>query len=257
MSWAGRAGLALPGVLIAAVIWQTYAMALAPSDGRRAVFPTLTETIASMGQLLTHSSFWGAFGFTLRAWGIGLACSVALAVPLGLWIGLSRTAYRALRVPIELIRPIPAIIILPLVIVLLGTGVEFQVVLIMQGVLWPVLIQTAYGVHLTHATLLDTAKSFRFGQWRSVAFIRFPSAAPLIATSLKVGAATAFAIAVTTEYVGGSFGLGHELLAALTREDAPQTYAITLFTGVVGIAMIFIFTLIERYFARWAPGGGR
>lgn len=247
---------ALIGVLIVAIAWQVYATASAPPPGRRVAFPTLTDTLTALGAVLVDSEFWGVVALSMRAWAIGLVVSVVIAIPVGMWLGLSRTAYRFARLPIELLRPIPAIIILPLVIVLLGTGVEFQVVLIMQGVVWPLLIQTAYGVHLAHDTLIDTAKSYRLNWWRTIAFFRFPAAAPQIATGLKVGAAGAFAITVTTEYVGGSFGIGNELLGALSREDVPTTYAITLFTGIIGIAMILVFGAVEKYFARWAPGGG-
>lgn len=248
---------AVLGILLVALAWQFYAIASAPEPGRRVTFPMLTDTVSSLGGILADPHFWEMVGLSMRAWSIGLIVSVVIAIPVGMWLGLSRTAYRFARLPIELIRPIPAIIILPLVIVLLGTGVNFQVLLIMQGVVWPLLIQTAYGVHLAHDTLIDTAKSMRLSKWRTVAFFRFPAAAPQIATGLKVGAAAAFAITVTTEYVGGSFGIGTELLGALSREDVPGTYAITLFTGIVGITMITVFSAVERYFARWAPGGGR
>ncbi|MFV0374815.1 ABC transporter permease [Microbacterium sp.] len=248
---------AVAGIVLVAVAWQLYAIASAPPPGRRVAFPTLTDTLGSLGELLVDPGFWRLVGFSMRAWIIGLVVSTVIAIPVGMWLGLSRTAYRYARLPIELIRPIPAIIILPLVIVLMGTGVNFQVILIMQGVIWPLLIQTAYGVHLAHDTLIDTAKSLRLTRWRTIAFFRFPAAAPQIATGLKVGAAAAFAVTVTTEYVGGSFGIGTGLLAALSREDVPATYAITLFTGIVGITMILVFSAIERYFARWAPGGER
>lgn len=251
-----RVGLAFAGIAILATAWQFYALVVGPSAGRRATFPTLADTIEALGGLMVDPTFWLFVGFTMRAWAIALVVSVVIAVPLGLWLGLSPAAYRFFRLPLELIRPIPAVVILPLVIVVLGTGLNFQIVLIMQGVVWPVLIQTAYGVHLTHATLLETARSFGIGRWRVIAFFRFPAAAPLIATALKIGATVAFAIAVTTEYIGGSFGIGSMLREATVNENVPAAYAITMFTGIAGIVIVLVFAGIERYFARWAPGGG-
>ncbi|MCP2636054.1 ABC transporter permease subunit [Microbacterium sp. HD4P20] len=248
-------GLAVAGIAILAAAWQLYSSAVAPAAGRRAAFPSLVDTLDALGGLVVDPSFWPYVGYTMRAWAIALVISVAIAVPLGLWLGLSPAAYRFFRLPLELIRPIPAVVILPLVIVLLGTGLNFQVVLIMQGVVWPVLIQTAYGVHLTHRTLLETARSFGIGRWRVIAFFRFPAAAPLIATSLKIGATVAFAIAVTTEYIGGSFGIGSMLREATVNENIPAAYAITMFTGIAGVVIVLVFAGIERYFARWAPGG--
>ena len=92
---------------------------------------------------------------------IGLGLAVALGVPAGILIGSSRWAYRALRVPIEFLRPIPSVALIPLAVLVYGTGLESKVFLATFACFWPMLIQTIYGVQDVDPVATDTARAVR------------------------------------------------------------------------------------------------
>lgn len=251
------AGLLVPasGLLAVAAAWQAATVSgLVPQT----IAPTFTATLADLGTLLGDPEFWRQVQATLRSWALGLLLSILIAVPLGVLLGTGPRTYAFFRLPIESLRPIPPVVILPLALLLLGGDILFKVVLIAQGVVWPLMVQTAYGVRTTDPVTLDTATAFRIGRLRRTFLFRLPSAAPMIATGLRLAAASAFAVAIVTELVGGASGLGQLLVFAQSANDMTRVYSVTIFTGIAGVAITGGFVALERALLRWDPrGGGR
>lgn len=246
----------LVGLAIVGAAWQIYALANT-TDSARAIVPTLDATLVEFGILIADPVFWGDLLLTLRAWSLGLLIGAVIAIPIGVILGTTPRIYKFVRVPIEIARPIPPIVILPLVLLVLGTGLNFQILLVVWAVSFPLIIQTTYGVQLTHKVLIDTARSFTISKLRTIMLFRVPAAAPNVSTSLKLSAAMAFGVTIMTEFVGGSWGIGRTLLLAQLSDNVARTYAVTLFIGLVGVVIMGLFTIVESRFARWAPGGAR
>jgi ABC-type nitrate/sulfonate/bicarbonate transport system permease component len=236
------------------------AAVLAAWAGGRAVgllpresIPTVGDTVRSLRRLVTQGVFWERLAQTGQSWLLGLAVAALIGIPLGLLIGTSTLAQRLTRVTVEALRPIPPIVVLPLAILALKGGLAFKVVLIVQGALWPLLIQTTYGVRTTDPVALDTAASFRLGALRRMFLVRLPGAAAPIATGLRLAAATAFAVSLVTEIVGGARGLGAFLVAAQTGGDSATVFALTIVAGLYGLVIALVFSAIERRVLRFAP----
>lgn len=246
--------LPLSGLALVAVAWQvsTVSGLVSPT-----IAPSFTETASELTTLLRERSFWEDAWLTVQAWAVGFGVSILIAIPLGVLLGTSDRAYRFFRVPIEALRPVPPVVVLPLALLLLGGGLVFKVVLIVQGVIWPLLTQTVYGMRTTDPVALDTAKSFRVDIRRRLLLVRLPAAAPMISTGLRLAAATAFAVTIVTELVGGAPGLGQILILAQSGNDLVKVYAVTIFTGVAGILITTLFVLLERRLMRWQPGDER
>lgn len=242
------------GLIGVAAIWQ---LATVSGVVPATVAPTFTATLSDLGELLGDEAFWSQVWLTIRAWALGLGVSALIAIPLGVLLGTSDRAYRFFRIPIESLRPVPPVVVLPLALLLFGGDLLFKIVLIAQGVVWPLLIQTVYGVRTTDPVTLDTARVFRIGLWRRIAIFRLPSAAPMIATGLRLAAATAFAVTIVTELVGGAPGLGQLLIFAQSANDMTRVYSVTIFTGIAGVAITGAFVAFERVLLRWRPKEAR
>ena len=126
-------------VLCALALWE-----LAVRSGllSETSFPPMTDTVAELGRQLGTGDFWTAVLNTLEGWALGLGLAILLAVPAGILVGSSRLAYRALRVPIEFLRPIPSVALIPLAVLVYGTGLESKVFLAVFASLWPRFVQT-------------------------------------------------------------------------------------------------------------------
>ncbi|GAB3805518.1 ABC transporter permease [Micromonospora zhanjiangensis] len=216
-------------------------------------FPTMADTVTELGRQLGSAELWLAVGQTLRGWGLGLLIGGSLAIATGTLLGLNRFAYRSVIPVIEFLKTVPAIAILPLAVVVFGPTPEMKVFIVAFGVFWPLTIQAIYGARAVDPVVRDTATAMQLRGARRFATVTLPSAAPFLATGIRVAAAVGLILAVIAELIGGSTGLG---LSILTAENAgpsqlPAMYAFILVTGITGVVVTALFTAIERRLLHW------
>jgi ABC-type nitrate/sulfonate/bicarbonate transport system permease component len=216
-------------------------------------FPPISEMIARLVEEAGASGFWSAVGNTLQGWALGLGIACAIAIPLGIVIGSTPLLYRALRGVIEFLRPIPSVALIPLAVLVYGSGLESKVFLAAFASTWPLLMQTLYGVQDVDPVATDTARSFGFSRASRLVRVTLPSAVPYIATGIRISAAVALILVVTAELVIGSPGLGREINLARQGGNVELMYALILATGLLGMAINALFTRAERRVLHWHP----
>ncbi|GAA5116094.1 ABC transporter permease [Pseudonocardia adelaidensis] len=216
-------------------------------------FPPVSRTVVTLAGELGQGALWAAVGHTLQGWALGLGLAAALAIPAGVAIGTSAVRYRACRMLIEFLRPIPSVALIPLAILVYGIGLESKVFLAAFAALWPLLIQTVYGMQDVDPVALDTARVFGLRRSERLTRVVLPSAVPYVATGLRISSTVALILAVTAELVIGSAGLGREINAARAGGATDLMYALIIVTGLVGWGLNGIFSRVERRVLRWHP----
>jgi ABC-type nitrate/sulfonate/bicarbonate transport system permease component len=127
--------------------------------------------------------------------------------------------------------------------------------------MWPLLVQTMYGVRAMDPVIRDTATAMGVGRVRRFFGVVLPSAAPFIATGLRVAAAGALILTIVVELVAGGAGIGVEIAtAAISGLPAlPTMYARIIVAGILGFLVATLLTRAERRLLRWheayRPGG--
>ena len=215
--------------------------------------PSMSATVAELAELLGDASFWSAVANTLEGWALGLGIAAALAIPLGILIGSSATAYRSVRFVVEFLRPIPSVALVPLAVLIYGVGLESKVFLAAFASFWPLFVQTLYGVQDVDPVATDTGRSFGLGRLEVLYRIKLPSAVPYIATGLRISSAVALILAVTAEIVIGSAGLGREINVARSSGAVELMYALIITTGLLGWLLNIATTQAERRVLHWHP----
>ena len=178
-------------------------------------------------------------------------------MPVGIVVGSSRPLYRAVRAVIEFLRPIPSVALIPLAVLIYGSGLESKVFLAAFASTWPLLMQTLYGVQDVDPVATDTARSFGFSRPQRLLYVTLPSAVPYIATGVRISAAVALILVVTAELVIGAPGLGREINLARQGEAVELMYALIVVTGLLGWRVNVLFTRIERRVLHWHPSQRR
>ena len=215
--------------------------------------PSMSATVAELAELLGDGDFWSAVGSTLQGWALGLGIAAVLAIPLGIVIGSSATAYRSVRFVVEFLRPIPSVALVPLAVLIYGVGLESKVFLAAFASFWPLFVQTLYGVQDVDPVTTDTARSFGLGRFERLYRVTLPSAVPYIATGLRISSAVALILAVTAEIVIGSAGLGREINVARSSGAVEVMYALIITTGLLGWLLNIATTQAERRVLHWHP----
>lgn len=209
----------------------------------------LVETVLIFGR----EDFRSAVMATLSGWSSGLLVTALIGIPFGCLLGMSDWAYRFTRPLIEVIRPIPAVALIPLLVVLLGQTLQMKITITVWASIWPILFNTIYGVRSVLPQTKEMARSFGFGWWGVARRIVIPSAAPFIATGFRLSAAVSLIVVITAEMLGGSaVGIGAFIgqVRALGLEPI-LAYAATVVAGILGVVVNLTINALERHRFAW------
>jgi ABC-type nitrate/sulfonate/bicarbonate transport system permease component len=236
-------------VIVAALaVWQVL---YETSVLDHSAFPSATSAVDSLWQALGTSDFWSTTGVTLRSWIEGLAIGCAIGMTVGVAIGLSNVAYRSLALLVEFLKTVPVVAALPLAILIFGTTPKMNVFLVALGITWPIMIQAAYGVRSIEPVVRDTATVFRMSRTDRLLHLVIPSAAPYIATGLRLASTGALLLVVVAQLIGGGGGLGYEIFVAQNSSLLPRMYALVIVVGLLGVIITFVFTALEKRALHW------
>jgi NitT/TauT family transport system permease protein len=245
-----RAGRGAAGLLI---VFGAAQLALGAGRVSPAAFPLPTTVLGSAAGLVTNGAFVASVGDTMSVWAQAMAITIAIAVPVGLLLGTLSGAERALAPLIEFLRPFPAVVLIPLVLLIVQDDTRTEVVIVVYAAIWPVLINTVYGVRSVDQLARETLRSFGFGPLSIARRVALPSAAPFAATGVRIAASLAFVVAVAAELVGtGMNGIGAFTAAEESGTgDMAILIAVAVWSGLIGLAINAVFAGAERVAFRW------
>jgi ABC-type nitrate/sulfonate/bicarbonate transport system permease component len=243
----------LPRILVLGAALGTWQLLSATGVLRADEFPSMASTMGALADELSTAELWMAVRDTISGWALGLLMGAGSAIVVGSVLGLNRFAYRSALPVIEFCKTIPAIAILPIVILMFGASLKMKYVLVAFGVFWPLVIQVIYGVRSIDPTVRDTATVLQVRGLRRFFVVTLPSAAPYIGTGLRVSAAVALILTIVAELIGGGSGVGLRILTAENSGPTayPIMYAYIFVAGTLGVALAGIFALAERWVLHW------
>lgn len=223
----------LAGLIAFLVLWEGAVRAELLDDR---FVPPPSIVLARLVGLFGQEAFLRDVIATVLAWAIALVIAIGIAVPAGLVLGSAATVRVATRAIVEFLRPIPSVALIPLVVLLVGGGPEAKITLAVYASVWPILYNTVYALSEIDPLLLETARSCGASGARTVTSVALPHAAPFVFTGIRMSAAIALILVVSTEFLAGaSRGIGTFILEASSgggRMDL--VLAATLVAGAVG-----------------------
>ena len=245
-----HSGIGALGVVAALGLWQ-FAATVGPLAG--SPLPTAGEALTTVVELAATPDLWRATGDTLTMALVGLLLAAVVGVLIGVGIGVSPLAMHATRVPLEFLKPIPPIVILPIVVLVLGPTAQMGTFLVFFGCFVAIAVQASAGVFDTDPVARATGQSYGMRPGEILLRIVLPSALPYIGTALRVAAPTALIVAVVAGLLGGGPGLGQSLLLSQISGNQAQLFAYVLVLGVLGILVQGLSQWGERRLLHWHP----
>jgi ABC-type nitrate/sulfonate/bicarbonate transport system permease component len=216
-------------------------------------FPTPTTVFGELVELVGTSAFWTSVGQTMQGWALGLGIAAGIAIPLGVVMGSNVWMYRASKALVEFLRPIPSVALIPLAVLIYGVALESKVFLAAFASLWPLLIQTLYGMQDVDPVARDTARAFRLSRIRRFTRVTLPGATPYIATGIRISSTTSLVLVVIAEIVIGIPGLGQEISLAQAASQVGEMYALIVTTGLIGWGLNSATARLEARVLHWHP----
>jgi nitrate/nitrite transport system permease protein len=176
--------------------------------------------------------------------GFGLAALVA--IPLGFLIGMSPLLYRAFDPFIQILKPISPLAWMPLALFTIKDSATSSIFVIFICSLWPMLINTAFGVAGVRREWLDVARTLEVGLFRRAFTIILPAAAPTILTGMRISIGIAWLVIVAAEMLVGGTGIGYFVWNEWNNLSITNVITAILVIGVVGMALDLILARLTR-----------
>lgn len=238
------------GVATFLVVWE-----LVPRvglvDGR--FLPAFSAVARALADRVRTETFWTAFLDTLVTWATGLSIALAAGIGLGMVIGSVALLREATASTIEFLRPIPSVALIPLAVLMFGTGRASTLLLVVYATFWQVLVQVLYGVQDVDPVARDTARTYRFRFLTEGVRLVWPTTLPYAMTGFRLGATVALILTITGELIIGTPGLGKLLALAQQSGQVASMYGIVVVTGLLGVVVNIGARLVERRVLHWHP----
>lgn len=215
------------------------------------VMPSALDVAIGVVTVLGTGVFWNAIGNTLLSALIGWAIASALGIAVGLAVGGSRFLQRSTAFVMDFGRSFPALVLIPVFILLLGTNMTMKVVVVVLTCFWPVVIQTIQGSRRIDATVTDMARSYQIPFLLAFWRVRLPSALPFIATGVRLSASIAILVAVAVEVLSQTPGLGRQITSYQFVDQWDLAFAYLVFAGLSGWLIAGILVRGEARLLRW------
>jgi NitT/TauT family transport system permease protein len=238
-------GVLVFGALLAT--WQISAAYWADSPS----WPPLTSIATSLVAGLRSGELPDAFGQTVYVMAVGYAVGVVCAIVLGLAMVKLRAARAILGPWVELLRPIPISAIVPPLILLLGLDDALKIFAVAFSVFFPVLVNTIAGVRAVDPVAIDVGRTLRVGRLAMVRSVIIPASLPYILAGMRISLPLALIVAVTTEMISGSAGIGYYLIIMQYAMRPADMYAAVFLLALLGYALNAAFLMVERRLLHW------
>jgi nitrate/nitrite transport system permease protein len=227
----------------------------AAATGQKSAFPTPLDFGKKLAEALSDPFYdkgpndkgigiQMAWSMGRVALGFGLAALVA--VPLGFMIGMSRLVFNALDPFIQVLKPISPLAWMPLALFTLKDSSVSAIFVIFICSIWPMLINTAFGVASVRKEWLDVARTLEVTPIRKAIFVILPAAAPTIMTGMRISIGIAWLVIVAAEMLVGGTGIGYFVWNEWNNLSIANILVAVLLIGVVGMLLDMIFARLQK-----------
>jgi nitrate/nitrite transport system permease protein len=184
--------------------------------------------------------------YSLGRVGLGFLIAALVAIPLGFVIGMSPLLHRALDPFIQVLKPISPLAWMPLALYTIKDSSISGVFVIFICSVWPMLINTAFGVSSVRREWLNVAKTLEVSPARKAFQVILPAAAPTILTGMRISMGIAWLVIVAAEMLVGGTGVGYFVWNEWNNLSLTNVIFAILTIGVVGMLLDFLFGRLQK-----------
>jgi nitrate/nitrite transport system permease protein len=177
---------------------------------------------------------------------LGFGLAVLVAIPIGFLIGMSPLASRALDPFIQILKPVSPLAWMPLALYTIKDSALSAIFVIFICSLWPMLINTVFGVSSTRKEWLNVARTLEVGPVRRAFTVILPAAAPTILTGMRISIGIAWLVIVAAEMLVGGTGIGYFVWNEWNNLSITNVITSILVIGLVGMVLDQLLARAQR-----------
>jgi NitT/TauT family transport system permease protein len=250
--WRSRL-LRLGSVAAAIGLWQLLTAGHVRFWLRFDTLPTVTEIVGALTRALGTDAYWLDLAQSLIRILTGFGLAAVVGVATGILLGRSRLVGDLLGPLTELARPIPAIAVVPVAILLFPTDEAGIVFITFLAAYFPIMVSTRHAVRALPTLWEDSVRTLGGGRWDVLTQVVVPGILPGVFGGLSVGMGVAWICVVSAEMISGRLGVGYRTWQAYTVLAYPKVFVGIITIGVLGFATSAAVELAGRRATRWLP----
>lgn len=245
---AALAPWALPVALVA--FWQVAAHAGWLSNR---ILPEPWQVLTAFWSLAESGELWSHLRTSLWRAAVGFGIGAGLGLLLGLLNGSSRRAETLLDTTLQMIRNIPALALIPLVILWFGIDETAKLFLLAVGVFFPVYLNTFHGIRSADQGLIEMARSYGLSGWALHRDVILPAALPSILVGVRFSLGLVWVLLIVAETISAQSGIGYMTMNAREFLQTDVVLVGILLYALLGKLADLAARALERTFLRWNP----
>jgi sulfonate transport system permease protein len=222
-----------------------------------AVLASPQQVASAAWQLWRSGQLQSAVGVSVLRAATGLVFGVSAGLVLGVITGFSRLGEELLDSPLQLLRALPFLSLVPLFMVWFGIGEEARVILIAVATSFPMYVSTAGGVRAVDPKLVEAMRTFGLSRWALVREVVLPAAMPSLLSGLRLSMTLSVIALIAAEEINTTNGIGFLMAQAQTYSRTDILTVCVLLYGLLGLCVDLIVRGAERLLMPWRPTGAR
>ncbi|MEU2625597.1 ABC transporter permease [Kitasatospora sp. NPDC007106] len=215
--------------------------------------PTALQVGQAFGRQLGTGQYWQDLTDSLRRIGLGFLLAAVLGTAIGVLTARSRWAADLLGPVLELVRPIPAIALVPVAIMLFPENEQGIVFITCTAAFFPITVSTRHAVRAVPPRWEEAVRTMGGGRARVLASVVLPGALPGVVGGLSVGIGVSWICVISAEMVSGQYGVGYRTWQAYTVLDYPGVFVGMATIGLLGWLTSGAVELTGRRLTAWLP----
>lgn len=219
--------------------------------------PTPGSVLDALVARIGSGSYYDDLLASLQRILLGFGLAAIIGVALGILIGRSEVARMTLRPFIEIVRPIPAIALVPLTILLFPSSEQGIVFITFFAAFFPVLVSTIHAMDSLPNVWEEAARTMGAGRVSLLFQVILPGALPGIFAGLSVAMGVAWICVVSAEMISGQFGIGYYTWQSYGLLDYAGVVVGMISIGALGLMTAWLVEYVGRRVNRWLPRAAR
>ncbi|MBB3747611.1 NitT/TauT family transport system permease protein [Mycolicibacterium sp. BK634] len=217
--------------------------------------PTVTEIVSVFTKRVAVPEYWLDLGQSLIRILTGFALAAAVGVVTGILLGRSNAFANVFGPLTELARPIPAIAIVPVAILLFPSDEAGIVFITFLAAFFPIMVSTRHAVRALPTIWEESVRTLGGSRWDVLVRVVLPGILPGVFGGLSVGIGVAWICVISAEMISGRLGVGYRTWQAYTVLAYPEVFVGIITIGILGFATSAAIEILGRRVTRWLPRG--
>jgi len=185
-------------------------------------------------------------GYSLYRVLTGFLLAALVALPVGFLVGMSPLMQKALNPFIQVLKPISPLAWMPLALFIIKDSETSAIFVIFICSIWPMLINTAFGVANVRQDWINVARTHELSQLKTAFLVILPAAAPTILTGMRISIGIAWLVIVAAEMLVGGTGIGYYVWNEWNNLDLTSVIFSILMIGLVGMLLDTVLASVNR-----------